>query len=437
MPGSRHHVVLLLRRADFRRLYATRISSQFADGVFQAGLAGSVLFNPDRQTDPLEVALGFAVLLLPYSVLGPFVGVLLDRWSRRNVLVVANLVRASLVPAVAALIWSGQHPGAFLLLALVTIGVNRFFLAGVSASMRHVAPTDHLVTGNSLATTTGTIVYAAGIGAAVALRELVGGGNHGYAVVALAAIPFYLGASLLARGFARDYLGPDTERDVPERLGDALAGVARGMTAGVRHIAERRGAGYALAAISAHRLLYGVSTIAILLLYRNYFDGWGPFRAREVGLGQAVIAGALGAFVAAAITPAATRRMPGRRWIVAMLALAALVGVTLGVWYTTTTMVAAAFLAGLAAQGMKIVTDTAIQTECDDVFRGRVFSVYDTLFNVCLVAGLLLGALSLPDTGRSYAVLTGVSAGYLAIAGWYAWASGRWARREVRVLERV
>ena len=34
-----------------------------------------MLFNPNERPDPLSVALGFAVLLLPYSLAGPFVGV--------------------------------------------------------------------------------------------------------------------------------------------------------------------------------------------------------------------------------------------------------------------------------------------------------------------------------------------------------------------------
>ena len=38
----------------------------------------------------------FAVLLLPYSLVGPFAGVLLDRWRRRQVLLWANVVRTVL-----------------------------------------------------------------------------------------------------------------------------------------------------------------------------------------------------------------------------------------------------------------------------------------------------------------------------------------------------
>src|ERR687886_1934462 len=105
----------LLARGDFRRLLATRLLSQFGDGVFQAALAGTVLFDPQRAADPLDVAAGFAVLLLPYSLVGPFAGVWLDRWSRRSVLLRANVVRAGLVALTAALIADGVGGGPFYL----------------------------------------------------------------------------------------------------------------------------------------------------------------------------------------------------------------------------------------------------------------------------------------------------------------------------------
>src|SRR3954470_23609587 len=94
----------LLARRWFRWLFGTRLVSQCADGVFQASLASAVFFNPDHQTDPKQAAAGFVVLLLPYSVVGPFAGVFLDRWRRQRVLVIGNIVRCGFVVAAAALL---------------------------------------------------------------------------------------------------------------------------------------------------------------------------------------------------------------------------------------------------------------------------------------------------------------------------------------------
>src|SRR3954462_15543857 len=199
----------LLLRSDFRRLFATRLLSQFGDGVFQAALAGTVLFNPQRAADPVDVATGFAVLLLPYSLVGPFAGVGLDRGSRRQVLLRANLVRAVLVAGVAALVLGGVGGVGFAVAGLAVVSVNRFVLAALSAGLPHTVDEPSLVSANAFSTTAGAVVTVAGGGAALVLMHLTGSRNASYAALALASAAPYLVAAVLVAGFARAYLGPD------------------------------------------------------------------------------------------------------------------------------------------------------------------------------------------------------------------------------------
>ena len=194
-PGNLRAV---LRRPGLRRLLAVRLTSQFGDGWFQAGLAGSVLFNPQKAAGPLEIAIAFAVLLLPYSLVGPFAGVFLDRWSRRGVLVFANAARAVLVVPAVLLIWYGREGLTFTLLALAIIAINRFFLSGLSAAQPHVVDAPGLVTANSLATTLGTVCYTLGLGGAAAVSHVIGTGFHEYALVASAAVGLYAVSAVLA-----------------------------------------------------------------------------------------------------------------------------------------------------------------------------------------------------------------------------------------------
>src|SRR3954471_19266082 len=109
----------LLARRWFRWLFGTRLVSQCADGVFQASLASAVFFDPDHQTDPRQDAAGFVVLLRPYSLVGPFAGVFLDRWRRQRVLVRANGLRSLFVLATAGLLLTSVPRGvAFYVAAL-------------------------------------------------------------------------------------------------------------------------------------------------------------------------------------------------------------------------------------------------------------------------------------------------------------------------------
>ena len=87
---------VLLRLTNFRRLLAVRLLSQCADGVYQVALATYAVFSPEKQPSPAAIASAMAVLLLPYSLVGPFAGVLLDRWQRRQVFLYGNLLRALL-----------------------------------------------------------------------------------------------------------------------------------------------------------------------------------------------------------------------------------------------------------------------------------------------------------------------------------------------------
>jgi MFS family permease len=420
----------ILGRSGFRRLFFTRLASQCADGIFQASLAGAILFNPERSTNPGQVAAGFAVLLLPYSLIGPFAGVLLDRWRRQRVLVVANLVRCLIVGLVAAEVAAGVSGIAFYVSALLVISVNRFFLAALSAALPHVVTRPTLVTANALSTTGGTVVTMLGGGLALLVRAAVGSGNGGYAVIALCSALGYGLSAALAVGFPRDLLGPD---DVERSNRETVADVFRGLVAGARNVAQHLETVAALGAIGAHRFFYGISTIATLLLYRNYFTEAGFFRSGLAGLGQVFGAAGVGALLAAGLTPTAVRRIGKPAWIATVFWLAALTEVTLGMPFTMPTLVPAALVLGFVAQGSKICVDTIVQESIEDDYRGRVFSFYDTLFNVTFVAAAVVGAAVLPASGKSYPVLGFIAAGYAATALLY----GTTSRRRARRLERA
>ena len=421
----RGRTIAALRAPGFARLLTTRLVGQFGDGVFQASLAGAVLFNPERQAHAADVAAGFAVLLLPYSLVGPFAGVFLDRWSRRRTLVVANVVRAAVVLVVAAEIAGGLTGGLFYATGLVVVSLSRFILSALSAALPHVVDPDDLVAMNGLSTTAGVLLTSAGGALAIGVRNVVGGGNGGYALVGAAAALPYLAAAVAARPFAPGALGPDdAERATAERLRDVLAGFA----AGARHLHRRPSAARALAAITVQRLGAGVTTVCSLLLYRNYFTSHGVLRAGLGGLAQAIAALAVGGAIAALVTPAATRRLGYVRYPALLLISSAALQLGLVLPFRLSTLLAAALLLGFTAQSLKICVDTLVQRVVDDDYRGRVFSVYDTLFNLTLVLAAVITAVALPADGHSPVAVIMIAAGYLATGAAY-WLVGRRPRR--------
>lgn len=351
-----------------------------------------------------------AVLLLPYSLIGPFAGVFLDRWPRRQVFLYGNLLRTALACCTALLILGTAPDWLFYASALCVTAVNRFVLAGLSAALPRVVDEDRLVMANSLSPTAGTLAATAGGGLAFAVRLVVADSD---AAVVLLGAGLYLASALASLRLAADLLGPDPGG--PRlRLRDALATTARGLVDGLRHLAERKAAARALAAITVIRFCYGALTVMVLMLCRY---AWSDSNSGGLALlGLAVGFSGAGFFAAALVTPWAVGWLGRLRWMAACAAAAAVLEPALGLWFRPGPMLVAAFVLGVVTQGAKIATDTVVQASVDDSFRGRIFSLYDVLFNVSFVGAAAAAALILPPDGESAAVVIGVAALYTIVA---------------------
>ncbi len=410
MPVVRDLRVLLQLR-DFRSLLAVRLLSQAADGVYQVALATYVVFSPERQASPAAIASAMAVLLLPYSLLGPFAGVLLDRWRRRQVLLYGNLLRTVLAVGTAGLIAARASDWLFYASALSVMAVNRFVLAGLSASLpRVVAGTEQLVVANSLSPTAGTLATTAGGGLAFAVRLA---GAQSNTIVVLLAATLYLCAAGVSLRMGPGLLGPDPSQLQP-RAGAALLSTTRGLVDGLRHLLERRTAAAALTAMTVLRFCYGALTVTVLMLCRY---AWADSESGGLALlGIAVGVSGAGFFAAAVITPSAVARYTPLAWMACCAGLSAVLTPALGLSFAYVPLLIAAFVLGLSTQAAKISTDTVVQSSVDDAFRGRVFAVYDMLFNVAYVGAAAVAALMLPPDGRSGVLVIAVALLYAATA---------------------
>ncbi|WP_405686239.1 MFS transporter [Streptomyces sp. NBC_00057] len=401
---------VLLRLRNFRRLLAVRLLSQSADGVYQVALAAHVVFSPEKQASAGAIASAMAVLLLPYSLVGPFAGVLLDRWPRRQVFLYGNLLRAALACCTALLILGPASDWLFYASALCITAVNRFVLAGLSAALPRVVDRDRLVVANSLSPTAGTLAATAGGGLAFIVRLVLADSD---AAVVLLGAALYLASALASLSLATGLLGPDQDA-ARIRLSEALVITTRGLADGLRHLAGRKQATRALAAMTVIRFCYGALTVMVLMLCRY---AWSDSESEGLALlGLAVAISGAGFFAAAVVTPWAVGRLGRFRWMAVCAAAAAVLEPALGLWFIPVPVLVAAFILGLVTQGSKIATDTVVQTSVDDAFRGRVFSLYDVLFNVAFVGAAAASALMLPPDGQSFAVVIGVAVLYAVIA---------------------
>lgn len=416
-------LVMLMRLRGFRRLLFARVTSQASDGIFQVALAGHVLFNPEQATDARGIAAAFAALLLPYSLVGPFAGVLLDRRPRRRVIVVSQMARMALMVPVSLLVVQAQVSLLFIVVVLLTFSVNRFVLTGLSAALPHVVERDQLVSANSVAPTVGSFAYVLG----GALGTAILAASSDLVVVLAAAVGVGMGAFAAA---LLPFVGPDDT--VPMPLAAVVRSVLAGFVEAARTIPRR--ARVLLALIIATRIPMGFLLLQSVLLFR------GPFASTSVGpvsgvggLGIAVAASAAGFALAAFVTPWLSPKLQPVPFATAALALAAVACAAVGWVLAPWSFVVIGFLVAFSSQCVKITVDSLLQAHVLDVLLGRAFAFYDVAYNAGLVAGAAIAAVVLPGSALAPWALFAIAAFYVALSGTFgpAWqrASARDASR--------
>ena len=361
------------------------------------------------------------MLYLPYSLIGPFAGVFIDRWSRRQILVWSAAIRAVMVVVAAFLVGSGTLGVPLYIAVLAVLGVNRFFLSALSAALPHVVPEDKLVMANTVAPTSGTIVGFAGGVLGLGVHLITGGGHTGSAATLLAGGVGYALAGMIGATMPKDLLGPNRDPVEPARAGvrSDIADVAAGLVAGARHLWRRRQARYALGTIGAHRFLYGICLLMSVLLYRNYFY---PAKNGNTALGHftlVVITSAIGYGAGAALTPPMTRRMGQLAWVATLLGFGGVAAGLLGATFSQIPFLVLGFALGITGQGLTITVTTILQEQAAEAYLGRVFSLYDMMYNATFVIGAAFSVVFMPLNGKSYAMVGFVAAGYLAAAAGY------------------
>ena len=402
----------LLKHPRFSRLLAIRWSGQATDGIFQSALASFVLFSPDRQANALNAALGFAVVLLPYSAVGPFVGTVLDRVSRQRVLLFANLFRAMNLLIVALLIFSGTTGIELTFVVLIAFGINRLILAALSAGLPLLTDAESLITANAMAVTGGSVLVVVGGGIGVGIRALVNSlaiANHADALLILIASVGYLCAAMLSTRLYRYEIGPLKHKLETTSFSQGL----RDMREGFTFLADHSDAARGILATAVHRGGLTALTLTGLLLERNTFNDPALPENGLRGFGFALSFAGVGVFLGAFLAPYGVSKIGRHRWIRFSLFMSGASCLVLVGAQSQMTLIITAFLVSFFGQNLKVTNDALVQSKIDDYFRGRVFAVYDVFVNIAIVSGGLTAALILPKSGISVLLPLCVSGVYV------------------------
>ena len=199
------------KESRLNRILTVRWTGQLTDGLFQSALASFVLFSPERAPDAMSAAIAFAVVLLPYSLIGPYVGTFLDRFSRQRIIRYCNLIRATNLLIIAYLVSNGATGLLLTFFVLIAFGVNRLILAGLSAGLPLLVKKEELIAANALAVTGGTIFVVIGGGLGIAVKNLITRSSNADvadAIVILISATGFLFAALATIRLKKFEIGP-------------------------------------------------------------------------------------------------------------------------------------------------------------------------------------------------------------------------------------
>ena len=378
--------IRLFGSPSFFRLWLASVASSLGDWVaFVAivALAARVSGNSEA-----AVGLVLSARLLPGFFLAPVLGVLVDRWDRRRVMVACDIGRGLVM---ASLPFIDTIAGLFmasLLLELLTL----MWSPAKEASVPNLVPKDYLATANSLSLVAaygtfpvGSLVFTLMAGVAKWLGTFDGLASlevdQEFVAIYFDVFTFFVSATLIAT-LAIPRRGSTTS----ERSGgfrQAMADVREGLSF-IRHSAVVRAV-----LISIATGLIGGGMLVPL---------GAPFATRVLGGGSAafgLLLTALGVGMAAGIVTLSLvqRRLPHERVFVGSVfgaGLSILLGASMSDLRPTLVFVAAL---GVCAGAVYVLGFTILQANVDDDLRGRIFATLFTIVRLCLLIAFALAPL--------------------------------------------
>ncbi|MDA3627658.1 MFS transporter [Saccharopolyspora oryzae] len=284
---------------DYRKFWTASTTSIF--GTYITSLALQVLAAVTLHATATELGLLNAARWLPYLLLGLFVGVLVDRYRSKPMLVGADLARAALLCAIPLLHATGLLTLPVLIAFAALLGVlSLFFDAADQAFLPRLVPVEMLTSANARLEQSHAVAQTTGPLLAAALVKAIGAPL----AILVDALSYLISGVLLARIRTREHAAPlATRRSVLTELREGTAWVYRH-----RMLAPQALAGHLW--WLAHSML---STILVVYVLRAPDDGLG---LDEVQLGITYACAGAGAVLGGALANRSGQRFGAGRTVV-------------------------------------------------------------------------------------------------------------------------
>jgi hypothetical protein len=388
------------RNRRFTYLMGAQWFAQMADGLVAAALAklitfgGAAGFDPEGASSTQEALLIVLLTFLPYTLFSPFIGVLIDRWDRRRLLIGANALRAVVLGLILVIGLSRIGDPALYVSFLLILAGTRILLAIKGAGLPAVLGEKNLIQGNSISQAGSAIFQLFGAGVA-----LVAANSIDTPVILVAGVLVY--ALATASAFGTGGLGYVT-KVTPLRT--EVGRLFRDIAEGIREVARKAAAALALTSFLVIRSLLTFTVLATAFISRELIAAEGAGTTTVAGA-----AGALGAVTGFLAANAVRRRVAPVSIVTVALFLGGAGMLAFGGIINLLGISLMAFTVGLSFFLGKVGVDTMMQEALSDSFRGRGFSLQDIAYNFSwIIPATVLFLFLSQDAARVVMIAAGV-----------------------------
>ena len=363
----------VLRNANFRFLWIGQVLSNLGDGM--NNLALLVLIQ--RLTGSTMALATMAVLAaLPRIIIGPLAGVYVDRWSRKRVMIVSDLLRGFIVLGY-ILVRHPEQVKFLYLLGFLEASASTFFTPARSALLPNLLREEELLTANSLSQTTQVLMSLLGMAVA---GGIIGLSNRYWPAFLFASFTFFASMFLVQR-----------IRVVEPPRGSAVtatvADVWREIKEGVNVIVHSRVLIGVLMAAGVSVLGLGAANILIvpfLLEDMHLAPVWFSVAQGATTVGM-IISGSLVTLVAARLRPTSIVTLT-------LMGLGLSIGLMSHAQYIWQVL-AFLFVAGWCVTPLNASISTLFQTVVSDEVRGRVGASLNMLVTTGNITSMALSGM--------------------------------------------
>lgn len=412
----------ILRIRDFSIFTFAQTISQFGDKLDYIALIALIGLFPKARA-PLLLSQMMISITLPVIIFGPVAGILVDRWNKKTVMVVCDILRTLCAVAIPVLFLITGNMYPVFVVVFIMFLCALFFNAARSAIVPNLVSRKRILTANSVVSfvsrsATFLGMLAGGLIVDWSIWHRLWGITGWSAAFFIDALTFAISACLLYVMKVRLPGPPAGLQQLAPRgflllVKDNLLKMWRELLHALKMILRERNIGFAMATVVL-MVLAGTIVVILVVPIVQQDMAWGTS-----GVSYLAAVGAIGLLLGAYLTGIFGHHFDLK---VLMLVSFILVGGSLVLFpflHSFWSFAAVCLLCGTAISPVFIGQDTLIHHHADDFIRGRIFSLRDWMLNVLSAFGAVLVGVLAAFIAKAYLfVFSGIAIALLSVLGW-------------------